>query len=84
MNPFNYGQPEPTWQVLQRQYSQRPAVISVPRALAFPQPAQVNIPAAVTIGSALLYLWSDNEVVKALALQAFTVGATAWVGQSPN
>jgi hypothetical protein len=82
VNRLPFRQPEPAWQVLQRQYLQprHPVpLLQVPAA-----PAQVNIPAVVTIGSVLVYLLSENEAVKALALQAFSVGSAAWLSQSMN
>jgi hypothetical protein len=78
-----YRQPEPTWQVLQRQY-QQPQQISVPVAQVPERPAQANVPALITIASALFYLESKDEGVKALALQVFSFSGAAWISQSTN
>jgi hypothetical protein len=83
VNNFSPPQPQPTWQVLQYQYRQ-PRLIPVPILEAPAVPAQVNIAAVVTIGSVLVYLLSDNEAVKILALQAFSAGSAAWISQSMN
>jgi hypothetical protein len=57
---------------------------NVPAAPPQQQEQKVNVPAFVTIGSALLYLFCDNEAVKALALQGFSIGGAAWMAQSMN
>jgi len=87
----NYQWPVPTWERLQQQYAlQNVRAIPVSVLLVrqsrqtLPVAQDSPLPALVTIGSALLYAFSDNETVKALALQTFGVGATAWLGQSLN
>lgn len=84
----SFQQPVPAWQVLQFQRGQQVRLVPVP-VMVVQQPAQMAepgspVPALLTIGSALVFALSDNKAVKALALQAFSVGATAWVGQSLN
>ena len=69
--------------MLQRQY-QQPRHIPITLLQVPAQPAQMNIPAVVTIGSVMVYLLSENEAVKALALQAFSVGSAAWISQIMN
>lgn len=79
---------------LQRQYIEEVRVIPVPMLFVpRPQPAQARpapqtqappLPAVVTIASALVFAFSDNEVVKALALQGVSIGGAAWVQQSLN
>ncbi len=83
----NYPQALPTWEVLQWQYGQvlRVAVpvMVVPQPLQQAQPKS-PVPALITIGSALLYAFSDNEAVKTLALQGVSIGGAAWVNQALN
>jgi hypothetical protein len=63
---------------------QQPVEIPVPRVLVPARPAEVNFPAVVTFGPALIYLLSDNDAVKVLALKAFSFGGAAWLSQSVN
>jgi hypothetical protein len=84
---LNYPQTHPTWEVLQLQYGQ---VLRIPvPGMIVPQPLQQAqpkspVPALVTIGSALLYALSDNEVVKTLALQGVSIGGAVWINQASN
>ena len=45
---------------------------------------QFNVPAVATIGSAVVYLLSDNKDVKALAMQAFSFSGAASLAQAAN
>lgn len=82
----NYPQALPTQEVLRWQYGQVLRV-AVP-VMVVPQPLQQAqtspVPALVTIGSALLYAFSNNEVVKTLALQGVSIGGAAWINQALN
>jgi hypothetical protein len=84
---LNYPQTLPTWELLQWQYGQAlrlPApVMVVPQPLQQAQPKS-PVPALITIGSALLYTFSDNEVVKVFALQGVSIGGAAWINQALN
>jgi hypothetical protein len=58
-----------------------------PPPLQRPQPQtqqQSSLPGWLTVTSAVVYLASDNEAVKTLALQAFGIAGTAWLNQHLN
>jgi hypothetical protein len=82
-----YPQTFPTWKGLQWQHGQvrhvPVPVMVVPQLLQHAQPKS-PVPALVTIGSALIYAFSDNEVVKTLALQGVSIGGAAWINQALN
>jgi hypothetical protein len=85
MNPLNYRQPEPTWQMLQRRYSQQPVAIPVPRVL-LNQPAQLAISTgtflagAATVGSLLVLFGKSNKTERAVAMQVLGIAAPIALG----
>lgn len=86
MNPLNYQQPEPTWQKLQRQYTQ-PVRLPVPQIYTRPSIAPgTQLAWLAMAGSAAYLLWGHgSKVEKAIAtsvLQAATAAAVAPIFQT--
>jgi hypothetical protein len=79
MHAFSYPRPEPTWLVLQRQYSQPvewPAAQTYSAPVAQPTMSTGTFLAgAATVGSLLVLFGKSSKTEKDIAMQVFRVAA---------
>ena len=82
MNALNYRQPIPTWEVLQRQYTQPGQPVSVPV-----MPPQTGLSPGMffaglaTAGSLLVLFGKSNKAEKAVAMKVLGVAAPVVLGK---